>query len=170
MKKILTKTTALLAVFGMVLTLTACGTTNPLSTNQEQIKTPLEQAQDFVSSLDSKSAEISKKADEYIEAVGKSDSVAAKLKLEEITKTLDESANLTVPDELKDEGEKYKNACNSLKEAIVSLNEVATNSSTATDLASKVAEAQTKYDEAAKSLQEADKSLNDKLTELKKSN
>jgi DNA repair ATPase RecN len=169
MKKILTKATATLAALGIVLTLSACGTTNPLSSTQEQVKTPLEQAQDYVTSLDSKSAEISKKADEYIEAVGKSDSVAAKLKLEEITKTLDECANLQVPDELKDEGEKYKSACNSLKDAVNSLNEVASSSSSTLDLANKVSEAQTKYDQAAKSLQEADKSLNDKLTELKKS-
>lgn len=166
MAKFFLKTGAVLATLLVVFCVSGCGSLNPMNQLGEQVKTPLQQAQDFVSSLDSKAAEVSKKADEYIEALGKSDSVAAKLKFDEIIKTLDEGANIEVPDELKDEGEKYKNACNNLKDALNSLNDVANGSLTDADLASKLAEAQSKYDEAAKALEEADKSLNEKMNEL----
>lgn len=170
MSKLFIKAGAIFATFLVVFCVSGCGSLNPMGQLQEQAKTPLQQAQDFVSSLDSKAAEVSKKADEYIEAIGKSDSVAAKLKFDEIIKSLDEGANLEVPDELKEEGEKYKNACNNLKDALNSLNDVANGATTDADLASKLAEAQSKYDEAAKALEEADKSLNDKMNELKKTN
>ena len=149
--------------------LTGCAGMTPSTTGQDIQKTPLEQTQDYVTSVDSHASEISKKADEYIEAIGKSDTVAAKLKLEEVLKALDECANVETPDAIKDEGERYKQACNNLKEALNSLNDVANGKVAQSDLQTKLQEAQDKYTQAATTLSDADKSLNNKLEELKNS-
>ena len=150
--------------------LTGCSGTTSASSSKDTLKTPVEQAEEYVSSIDSHAAEISKKADEYITAVGKSDTVASKLKFEEIGAALDECANVEIPETLSDEGEKYKQACTNLKEALASLNDVANGKVAEDDVNAKVQEAQDKYGEAAKTLEEADKSLKEKVEELKGTN
>lgn len=150
--------------------LSGCSGTMQTGADQEVLKTPTEQAEDYVSAIDSHAAEISKKADEYITAIGQSDTVAAKLKFDEITAALDDCANVEIPDNLKDEGEKYKQACTDLKDALSGLNEVANGKVSEGDVQSKVQEAQEKYEKAATGLEEADKSLKEKVDNLKNAN
>ena len=153
-------------VFASCVALTGCSGM-ALTTGQGAQKTPVQQVQEYVTSIDSNSAELSKEADEYITAIGKSDTVAAKLKFEEITSTLDKCANVEIPDAIKDEGEKYKQACTDLKDALSALNDIANGKVSEADLQTKMQEAQDKYTQASTNLSDADKALNEKLEELK---
>lgn len=167
MKKLFRNCLVALSALLVVVALGGCsGSMTNLTSTQDAQKTPLQLAEEYVKSIDSHSADISKKADEYIEAVGKSDSVAAKLKLEEITKALDDAANLTVPETLKDEGGKYSQAAKDLKDALVALNDVVAGKVSADDAASRVEQLQQSYEGAAKNLEEADKSLQEKVKSL----
>ena len=139
---------------------------NPVLSMQEAQETPLQKAQEYVTAVDSRAAELSVKADEYVQALGKGDNVAAKLKLEEVAASLDDLSNIEIPDSLKDEGEKYKQAATGLKEALNSLNDVANGKGSESDLKSKLQEAQQKYDEAAKNLSDADTSLQEKVQQM----
>lgn len=163
---------ALICLSFAVFSLSGCegSPLNPVLSMQEAQETPLQKAQEYVSSIDSRAAELSIKADEYVQAIGKSDNVAAKLKLEEVVSTLDDCANLEVPDSLKDEGEKYKQACTDLKEALNSLNDVANGKIAEAELQFKVQEAQQKYEEAVKNLGDADTSLQDKVKQIQSEN
>ena len=158
-------------LFAIVLTscfaLTGCAGLTSANSAQDVEKTPLQQTQEYVSSIDSHAADISKKADEYITAIGKSDAVAAKLKFEEITAALDECAKVEIPDAIKDEGEKYKQACTDLKDALSGLNDIANGKVTEADMQTKMQEAQDKYTQASTNLSDADKALNEKLEEIK---
>ena len=156
--------------FASCLMMTGCSGLTSTGPSTDIPKTPVEQAEEYVSSIDSHAAEISKKADEFITAIGKSDTVAAKLKFEEITAALDECANVEIPETLNDEGEKYKQACTNLKDALSALYDVANGKVAEADVQAKVQEAQDKYTEAAKALEEADKTLKDKVDELKNGN
>ena len=147
--------------------LSGCAGFTSAASSKDAQKTPLEQAQDYVTAIDSHAAEISKKADEYITAVGKSDTVAAKLKFDEISAALDECANVEIPEALSDEGEKYKQACTGLKDALAGLNDVANGKVAEADVQAKVQEAQDAYTQASQKLSEADSSIKDKLDNLK---
>ena len=135
--------------------------------SDEQQKTPIEQARDYVSNLDSCAADLSSKYDELVEAYTKDDTVAVRLKIEELKDTLDKAANLEVPPSLKDEGEKYKSACNDLKEALSSLEEAAKSSKTGKNVDGLISDASSKYESAVQALKDADAALQSKLEKLK---
>ena len=156
---------ALVCATCMCFLLVGCAGSTSSSDTQAQ-KSPQQLAEEYVSSIDSHAAEISKKADEYITALGESDTVAAKLKLEEITTALDEVVNMEIPDAIEDEGGKYKEACTNLKDALNGLNDVANGKVAEGDVQKTIEQAQEKYDSAAKSLEEADSSLKDKIETL----
>lgn len=165
MKKFLT----FLMAFVCLVSVSMAGCSDFISTGAEQDvqKTPLQQTQEYVSSIDSHAAEISKKADEYIEAIGKSDSVAAKLKFAEITTVLDECVSLEIPDAVKSEGEQYRQACSNLKDALSGMNDIANGNVSDAEVQTKAQDAQDKYEKAVKSLKDADQGIKDKLDNLK---
>ena len=149
----------------MCIVLAGCSGVTSASDKDVQ-KTPQQLAEEYIISVDSHAAEISKKADEYVKALGESDTVAAKLKFEEITAVLDETANIEIPEAIQDEGEKYKQACTNLKDALNGLNDVANGKVAEGDLQQAVTQAQEKYDAAAKGLEEADSTLKEKVESL----
>ena len=165
MNKLLKRLFAFMCAACMCVFLSGCSGMVSAS-DKDTYKSPQELAEEYVSSIDSHAAEVSKKADEYITSLGKADSVAAKLKFEEIAAVLDETANLEVPEVIKDEGEKYKEACTNLKDALTSLNDVANGKVAEVDVQQSVTQIQEKYDAAAASLEEADKNLKDKIENL----
>ena len=167
MKKLIIKWFACLGSLLVVVSLSGCSgyLMNPTSLQDAQ-KTPLQLSQEYIKSIDSNAADISKKADEFIEAVGKSDSVAGKLKFDEITQTLEEVANLSVPETLKDEGEKYSQAAKDLKDSLQALNDVVSGKVSASEASSKIEQLQQSYEGAVRNLEEADKSLQEKVKTL----
>ena len=144
--------------------LVGCATT---SSSTMQTKTPYEQAQTYVNSLNSVASDLSTKYGELASTYSSGDAVATRLKINEIEETLDKVASIEVPAALSDEGKKYQSACEDMKSALSLMEEATKSDTTAADAATKVQEAQVKYDAAVKSFNEADESLKSKLNNLK---
>lgn len=155
------------------LVLCACNATSLTTDEQAQTKDPLTQAQEFVQTMNSVSSEISQKAQDYSKALGEGDSVNAKVAMSAIGEALDKVQDLEAPDEIKDEANNYKNACASLKDALLKLNDVATETIENKDVSgnggSVLTEAQNSYDKAVQDLKDADASLKEKAEQLKSS-
>lgn len=135
--------------------------------SDNQQKTPIEQARDYVSILDSCAADLSSKYDELVEAYTKDDTIAARLKIEELKDILDKAANLEVPPALKEEGTKYQSACNDLKDALFSLEEASKTSKSGQNVDSLISDASSKYESAVQTLKDADAAIQSKLEKLK---
>ena len=157
----------------LALTLSGCSAISPTTTgsDQELQKDPYTRAQEFVTSLNSISSEITQKSQDYSKAVGEGDSVNAKVAMTAIGEALDKVQNLEVPDEIKDEADKYKSACSSLKDSLNKLNDCVIasieNSGADNGAAAAVSEAQGTYDQAVQDLKDADGSLKTKVEDLK---
>lgn len=143
------------------------GCASSTSSNSIQVKSPYEQAQIYVNSLNPVASDLSTKYSELASSYSSGDTVAIRLKINEIEETLDKVASIEIPAALSDEGKKYQSACEDMKSALSLMEEATKSDISADDATAKVKEAQVKYDSAVKSFNEADGSLKTKLNQLK---
>jgi hypothetical protein len=142
------------------------------TSSQEQATTPYSEATSYVSQIKAYADTLSSKSAEFTTAVSGKDTVTIRLKLSEMTDALQSAADLSVPDSIKDEGEKYSQACKTLKDVISEYGNIICTaiegggSVNDTDTLQKLSDLQTRYEEAAKSLESADSSLDTKLESL----
>ena len=132
----------------------------------------LKDATDYINKLSSYATKLSTTSSEFAEAISKSDTVSLKLKRDEMCKNLQECIDAEIPDLLKDEGGKYKQACENLKSVLSDYTDITCKyledkSSLTTEESKKIEELKTKYEEATKALEEANKSVDSKIESIK---